>query len=50
MTQICQLDVRFLILQGQDKDLPNAEIMSILTTLETWKPYLTEFITILQMI
>ena len=36
--------------QGQDKALPDAEITSIWTTLMTWNPYLTVFITILQMI
>ena len=49
LTQIYQLNVHFPQFQGQDKDLPDAEITSILTTL-TWNLYLTVFLTILQMI
>ena len=37
-------------LQGKEKDLLDAEIMSILTTVKTWNPYLTVLITILKVI
>ena len=50
LTQVYQLDVNFLIFQGQDKDLPDEEVTSILTTLKTWNPHFTVFITILNMI
>ena len=43
LTQIYHLDVNFSQFHGQD--LPDAEITSILTTLKTWNPYLTVFIT-----
>ena len=49
-TQIYQLDFHYPIFQGQEKDLTDAEITSILTNLKTCNPYLTIFITILQMI
>ena len=48
--QIYQLDFHYPIFQGQEKDLTDAEITSILTNLKTCNPYLTIFITILQMI
>ena len=50
LTQIYQLDVHFPLFQGQVKDLPNTEIMPILTALKTWNSYLTAFITMLMMI
>ena len=40
----------FPLFQGQDKDLSDVEMTSVLTTLKTWNPYLTVFITILLMI
>ena len=43
LTQIYHLDVNFPQFHGQD--LPDTEITSILTTLKTWNPYLTVFIT-----
>ena len=46
LTQIYKLDVHFPLDQGQDKDLPDVEITSILTTLKTCNPYLTVFVTI----
>ena len=49
LTEIYDLDDPFVLFQGQDKDLPDLEIVSILTTLKTCSPYLTVFITILQM-
>ena len=42
--------VHFFLFQGQDKDLSDAEITPILTTLKTWNPYLAVFTTILQII
>ena len=49
LTQIYQLDVHYSLFQCQGKDLPDVETTSILTALKTWNPYLTVFITILQM-
>ena len=46
LTQIYQLDVHFPLFQGQDKDPPGVERMSILKSLNIWNPYLTVFITI----
>ena len=37
-------------LQGKEKDLLDAEIMSILTTVKTQNPYLTVLITILKVV
>ena len=41
-----QLHLHFFLRQGQDKDI---EITPILTSLKTWNPYLTVFITTLHM-
>ena len=46
LTQIYQLNVYFPLLQGQDRDLSDVEITTILTNLKTWNLYLTVFITI----
>ena len=45
-----QLDVNLPQFQSQNKDLPDVEITSILTTLKALNPYLSVFITLVQMI
>ena len=50
LTHIYQLDVHFPLFQGQDKDPPDVEIMSILKSLNIWNPYLPVFITTLKLI
>ena len=50
LAQIYQLDVHFLLFQGQSKDVADIDIRTILTTLKTWNPYLIIFITTSQMI
>ena len=44
LTQICQLDVHFSLFQGQDKDLTDAQITSILTTTESIFNYIYNYI------
>ena len=44
------VEYSFPLIQGQDKDLPDVAITSVLTTLKSWNLYITVCITILQMI